>query len=123
MNDDQLNVAVAQYQGWRIANPENDRTDYRTWLPPGKEAEPNVMHFVKPPIYTKSRDACAEFEATIMGEELYVMYLAREVLPNRPLEGWWDLDSEESYWVATAEPIPRCRAYVKYKEFENMHKS
>jgi hypothetical protein len=55
-------IAIAQACGWKIANPDNDRADYRTWIPPGKEAKPNHMYFDKPPDYFHDLNACHDME-------------------------------------------------------------
>jgi hypothetical protein len=53
-------IAIAQACKWKIANPNNDRADYRTWIPPGKKAKLNHMYFDKPPDYFHDLNAMHE---------------------------------------------------------------
>jgi hypothetical protein len=69
MTPDQQQRAIEKVCGWIIANPENDRADYRHWTPPNCVAKPNHMYGDRPPNYIGDLNACHEMEKVLSGEQ------------------------------------------------------
>lgn len=77
MTPDQQQRAIEKVCGWIIANPENDRADYRHWTPPNCVAKPNHMYGDRPPDYLNDLNACHEMEKVLTSEQVtsYVDFL------------------------------------------------
>jgi hypothetical protein len=69
MTPDQQQRAIEKVCGWIIANPENDRADYRHWTPPNCVAKPNHTYGDRPPNYIGDLNACHEMEQVLTYEQ------------------------------------------------------
>jgi len=74
MTPDQQQRAIEKVCGWIIANPENDRADYRHWTPPNCVAKPNHMYGDRPPDYLTDLNAMHEAEKVIPRQLYHVDY-------------------------------------------------
>lgn len=114
LSPEQLRVAVAERLGWYIERTvgyegANGELVLDCGRPPGA---PKWNPLQKLPNYPESRDACAEFEATLTDtqREKYCALL----MPQ------WD-DEERAIWrdvwdATTAEATQRCRAFLAVSE-------
>ena len=69
MTPDQQQRAIERVCGWIIANPENDRADYRHWTPPNCVAKPNHIYGDRPPDYLNDLNAMHEAEQVLTYEQ------------------------------------------------------
>lgn len=105
MSPEKQRIAIAMACGWIIANPENDRPDYRHWTPPGCVAKPNHMYGDKPPNYLADLNACHEMEQVLTHDQ-HIDYME-----------WLGLCSDDyghkvwAYVHATA--AERCKAFLR----------
>jgi len=65
MTTDEQQIAIATACGWKIANPENDRADYRHWTPPNCVARPKYMYLDRPPNNLNDLNAMHEAEQVL----------------------------------------------------------
>jgi hypothetical protein len=84
MTPDQQQRAIEKACGWIIANPENDRADYRHWTPPNCVARPKYMYLDRPPNYLGDLNACHEMEKVLTGDQQhdYECHLLRMDYPD-----------------------------------------
>jgi len=111
MTEEQINIAIAESLAWK-------RDKRRLgWLSPSNE-------YADPPNYTASRDACAEFEASLTEDEQqrnYAWYLVQICDPQEQFRLWkspdelsiWEMSLCDCFTCASAKPIQRCEAYLR----------
>ena len=75
MSPQKQRIAIATACGWIIANPENDRPDYRHWTPPGCVAKPNHMYGDKPPNYLSDLNAMHEAKKVLWAAGLMLEFV------------------------------------------------
>ena len=113
MTPDQQQRAIERVCGWIIANPENDRADYRHWTPPNCVAKPNHIYGDRPPDYLNDLNAMHEAEKVLTpkhqpdkGESQWGEYL-----------GWLgfsvEYNTREVYECVTATAAQRAKAFLR----------
>jgi len=104
MTPEQQQIAIAKACGWKIANPENDRADYRHWTPPNCVAKPNHIYGDRPPDYLNDLNACHEMEKVLNLNQFWA-YAKWLIVMVDPLRG------QDSYISSTA--AQRAEAFLR----------
>jgi hypothetical protein len=106
MSNDELRAEVAAFMGWKFPSDTKalPHVAWCLWSPPNQPE----WNYCQPPEYTKSLDACSEFEKTITKEQFnrYIICLIE------------CLDSYEERDRYLASPVHRCMAFILVKQFE-----
>lgn len=75
MTPEKQQRAIEKACGWIIANPENDRPDYRHWTPPGCVAKHNHMYGDKPPNYLADLNSMHEAKKVLCDKGLMLEFV------------------------------------------------
>jgi len=111
MTPEQQQRAIERVCGWIIANPENDRADYRHWTPPNCVAKPNHTYGDRPPDYLGDLNACHEMEKVLTTTEQQNRYQS-----NVAEICWADHDRADNQVVfnqLTATADQRAQAFLR----------
>ena len=104
MNPEKQRIAIAKACGWIIETPENHRTDFIHWTPPGC-VEKMYWHCYNPPDYLNDLNACHEMEKVLTHDQ-HIEYME-----------WLGLCSDDyghKVWAYVHATAPqRCEAFLR----------